>query len=86
MGIPVGTPLNKIKKLKNGSRPITEVKQRRVQSVLGWVTTLEYWVPYAFYQKEVRAWLMYNVVVIPSYIVYDHITLSAPVLGVVIRP
>ena len=30
--------------------------------------------------KEVRAWLMYNVVVIPSYIVYDHITLSPPVL------
>ena len=30
--------------------------------------------------KEVRAWLMYNVVVIPSSSVYDHITLSAPVL------
>ena len=65
---------------RTGSRPITEVKQRRAQSVLGWVTTLEYWVPYAFYQKEVRAWLMYYVVVIPSYIVFDHITLSAPVL------
>jgi len=38
-------------------------------------------VPYAFYPKEVRAWLMYNVVVIPSSIVHDHITLSAPVLG-----
>ena len=31
-------------------------------------------------QKEVRAWIMYHVVVIPSSIVYDHITLSAPVL------
>ena len=26
---------------RTGSRPITEVKQRRAQSVLGWVTTLE---------------------------------------------
>ena len=34
---------------RTGSHPITEVKERRAQSVLGWVTTLEYWVPYAFY-------------------------------------
>ena len=27
-----------------GSRPITEVKQRRAQLVLGWVTAWEYWV------------------------------------------
>ena len=26
------------------SRPITEVKQRRAQSVLGWVTAWEHWV------------------------------------------
>ena len=67
---------------RTGSRPITEVKQRRAQSVLGWVTTLEYWVPYTFYpfQKKFVRGPMYNVVVIPSYIVYDHITLSALVL------
>ena len=28
-----------------GSRSITEVKQRRAQSVLGWVTAWEHWVP-----------------------------------------
>ena len=27
-----------------GSRPITEVKPRRAQLVLGWATALEYWV------------------------------------------
>jgi hypothetical protein len=27
-----------------GSRPITEVKQRRARLVLGWVTAWEYWV------------------------------------------
>ena len=30
------------------SRPITEVKQRRAQSVLGWVTAWEHWVLLAF--------------------------------------
>ena len=31
-----------------GSRPITEVKQRRARSVLGWVTAWEHRVPLAF--------------------------------------
>ena len=67
---------------RTGSRPITEVKQRRAQSVLVWVTTLEYWCRMHLpIPKEVCAWLMYNVVVIPSSIVYDHITLGALVLA-----
>ena len=32
-----------------GSRPITEVKQRRAWSVLGWVTAWEYQVSYIFF-------------------------------------
>ena len=31
------------------SRPITEVKQRRAQSVLAWVTAWEHWVLLAFF-------------------------------------
>ena len=32
-----------------GSRPITEVKQHRARSVLGWVTAWEHRVPLSFY-------------------------------------
>ena len=45
----VGLPIKKKQKTntrtKTVSRPITEVKQRRAQSVLRWVTAWEYWVP-----------------------------------------
>ena len=44
----VGLPIKKQKtntRTKTVSRPITEVKQRRAQSVLRWVTAWEYWVP-----------------------------------------
>ena len=34
------------------SRPITEVKQRRAQSVLGWVTAWEHWVLLAFFFSQ----------------------------------
>jgi hypothetical protein len=36
----------------DGSRPITEVKQRRARSVLGWVTAWEHRVPLSpFYRR-----------------------------------
>jgi hypothetical protein len=43
----------------NGSRPITEVKQRRGRSVLGWVTAWEHRVPlppntFCFFSFEIH--------------------------------
>ena len=48
-----------------GSRPITEVKQRRARSVLGWVTAWEYRVLQAFhfaFLSIILLYLLYNLV------------------------